>query len=71
MKYQGIAIIKDPEEGPCTILYGPQEKRDYDLDVKDGKLLDGRVIIGHQWLDKPTTDAKASSEFFNETVNGL
>ncbi len=53
-KYQGVAIIKDPSEGHCSTLYGAHEKRDYDLDVQDGRQPCGRPIIKAKWLDNPT-----------------
>lgn len=51
---QGAAIIHDRDEGPCMVYYRCHEERDYKLDVKDGKLYDGRTIIDSLWFDNPT-----------------
>ena len=52
--YQGVAIIDDHTEGHCITFYGAHEKRDYDLDLKDGKQPDGRRILKAKWLENPT-----------------
>lgn len=66
---QGAAIIHDRAEGPCMVSYRCHEKRDYDLDVKDGKLYDGRTIIDSLWFDRPTdyrtVDKIVSARFDN------
>lgn len=68
--YQGVAIIDDPSEGHCITYYGINDKRDYDLDLKDGKQPDGRVILKSIWLDKPTdhtTIDKIAHKLFQES----
>ena len=69
-KYQGVAIINDEDEGHCITFYGAHEKRDYDLDLKDGKQPDGRRILKAQWLENPTDfDGidKAATQLFQES----
>ena len=51
--FQSAAIIDDEDEGHCITVYGSHEKKSYDLDVKEGKLSDGRPVIKHKWLRKP------------------
>ena len=66
--YQGVAIIHDPSEGQCITLYGPNDKRDFDLDSKEGQLLDGRKILMSSWLDEPT-DIESIREVVNKLLN--
>ena len=74
MEYQGIAIIWDVDEGPCITYYGPQEKRDFDLDISEGKQPGGRRILGHRWLDKPLNkenDEGLAEKVFQESLENL
>ena len=67
--YQGVAIIDD-SEGHCITLYRASEKRDYDLDTKDGQQPDGRKILKAEWLESPTdsdTIDKIAYQLFQES----
>ena len=50
--YQGVAVVDCDCDGQglCIVPYEQPDKGEFDQDVKDGKLLDGRPVVGSAWF---------------------
>lgn len=61
IKFQGVIVVSDEDEGPCILhpLFVPEEKDDFDAQTKAGVVEDGRRVFSYLWLEKPVSRNEA------------